>query len=88
VRGSYHTTEQHASGAFAQNGAVTLVITGERTNLKNFWSGRWTSTWTIKKDGGACTLAGEIKVTLFDTVNNVICLFLCYRCYLDSCPLL
>jgi capping protein alpha len=62
---AYSPTEEHAAGAYAKEGIVTIVLTGEKTNLKNFWSGRWTSVWTISDldaDADCCTFAGEIKV--------------------------
>jgi capping protein alpha len=49
-------------GVFTQNGNLSIVITGERVNLKNFWSGKWTSAWTLSLDEGAASLSGEIKI--------------------------
>lgn len=60
---AYNPTEHHSAGAFARNGAVTIVIAGEKTNLKNFWSGRWSSQWTLTTDASSsASLVGEIKI--------------------------
>lgn len=46
-----HFSEGRAAcGAFSKGGKVTLVISGDKVNLKNYWSGSWTSTWTIDGD--------------------------------------
>lgn len=39
-----------------------VVVSGEKTSLKNFWSGRWASTWTVTVSGSSATIAGDIKV--------------------------
>jgi hypothetical protein len=51
---------------FAKDGAIVVVIAGERTNLKNFWSGRWSSAWNVgvDLDSKVLTISGEIKVFL------------------------
>eukprot|EP01031_Cornospumella_fuschlensis_P027282 gene27282-32954_t len=60
---SYHPTEARAAGVYlSATGGLTLVVTGERASLKNFWSGRWTSVWTLSVNEGGCTLAGELKI--------------------------
>lgn len=51
-----------AGGAFAKDGKITVALTGEKINLKNFWSGRWQSTWTVSFAGQACTVSGDIKL--------------------------
>ena len=38
-------------GAFSKGGKVTVVVSAEKINLKNFWSGSWTSTWVL--EGGS-----------------------------------
>jgi len=60
---SNYPSEQSAAGAFTKDeNTYILVITGEKTSLKNFWSGRWTSSWTLTVDGSSCSISGDIKV--------------------------
>lgn len=47
---------------YAKGGQIVVCITGERPNLRNFWSGKWNSTWTLTVAGAVATLSGEIKV--------------------------
>jgi len=54
--------EDAAAGAFIQGGKILAVVTGERPNLRNFWSGKWTSTWSISFNGKDATMDGDIKV--------------------------
>jgi capping protein alpha len=54
---------EHAAGSvYAKDGQLFVCITGERPNLRNFWSGKWNSMWTIAVAGGSATITGEIKV--------------------------
>jgi len=49
-----------------------IVLTGEKENLRNYWSGRWNSTWTVQFEStssssnsstsGSCTISGDIKL--------------------------
>lgn len=55
-------SEQSAGSAFARDGKLTVAVTGEKSNLKNFWSGRWTSLWTIVPSDDSCTISGDIKL--------------------------
>ena len=55
-------TEEAAGGVYARDGKIVAVVSGERPNLRNFWSGRWGSTWTIQCSDGQATVVGEIKV--------------------------
>jgi capping protein alpha len=61
IRTSY--TGDAAVGVFANDGKLSIAITGEKTNLKNFWSGKWNSTWSLIVDGGAASISGEVKVS-------------------------
>mmetsp|Transcript_34180 Transcript_34180/g.74529 ORF Transcript_34180/g.74529 Transcript_34180/m.74529 type:complete len:287 (-) Transcript_34180:152-1012(-) len=54
--------EDAAGGAYAKDGKIVAVVSGERPNLRNFWSGRWGSTWTIQLSGGQATISGDMKV--------------------------
>lgn len=55
--------EDAAGGAYAKDGKIVAVVSGERPNLRNFWSGRWGSTWTIQLSGGQATISGDMKVS-------------------------
>ncbi|OQR80466.1 F-actin-capping protein subunit alpha, partial [Thraustotheca clavata] len=41
---------------------IAIVISTERINLRNYWSGRWTSKWKLQLEGQAATLSGSIDV--------------------------
>jgi capping protein (actin filament) muscle Z-line, alpha len=47
---------------YAKDGKLQIVLTGEKTNLRNYWGGKWSSTWDIEWDQGSTTCKGEIKV--------------------------
>ena len=51
-----------AAATFAKDASVSVVISAEKLNLKNYWSGQWTSQWVVALGGGGATLAGEVKV--------------------------
>lgn len=54
--------EASAAGAYTKDGKIVVVIVGEKPSLRNFWSGRWSSTWTIAVGDGSATISGDIKV--------------------------
>ncbi|OQR88924.1 F-actin-capping protein subunit alpha [Thraustotheca clavata] len=41
---------------------IAIVISTERINLRNYWSGRWTSQWKLQLEGQAATLSGSIDL--------------------------
>lgn len=50
-------------GVYGKYGILYLVISGEKLNLGNFWSGKWVSNWTIRIGGaGVASLSGDAKV--------------------------
>ncbi|ETW01128.1 hypothetical protein H310_06738 [Aphanomyces invadans] len=56
---------QGAAAVFATNSTITLILSTERVSLRNFWSGRWKSKWTlanVSPDSSAATLAGRIDL--------------------------
>lgn len=62
---SSYQSEQAAGGVFAKDDKLYIVITGEKNNLKNFWSGKWNSVWTVNVSGSSASITGEIKVVLY-----------------------
>jgi capping protein alpha len=42
-----YPSEESAGSVFCKNGNINVTITGEKTNLRNFWSGRISSTWVL-----------------------------------------
>lgn len=65
--GSKYATEDAATAVLsASNSSMTAVVSGERINLRNYWSGRWTSKWQIHfADDSSVSVSGEIKVCMF-----------------------
>ena len=51
-----------AGTVVAKNDQLQLFICTEKPNLRNFWSGKWTSVWTIAINGSNATISGDIKV--------------------------
>ena len=43
-----YPSEDSGAAVCIQRSKLVVTMTGERTNLRNFWSGRITSTWTIE----------------------------------------
>jgi capping protein alpha len=64
IKTSY-SAENSAGSVYAKDGLISVVITGEKANLRNFWSGKWTSTWTISTDESGAHVSGDIKVFFF-----------------------
>lgn len=60
---SNYPSEASAAGVFTKDAnTYSVVVTGEKTSLKNFWSGRWSSSWTLSLADTSCTISGDIKV--------------------------
>ena len=52
-----------AGSVYAKDGAIVIVITGERSNLRNMYCGKWNSQFKIEQiAGGKATVSGETKV--------------------------
>ena len=47
---------------YSRDGALAVVLRGERANLRNFYSGSWVSTWTAKESGSGYAVSGTIRV--------------------------
>jgi hypothetical protein len=59
-----YPSELSAAGVFTKDeNTYVAVVTGEKTSLKNFWGGRWTSSWTLSVSGSNCSISGDIKVS-------------------------
>jgi capping protein alpha len=62
VSTKYHC-EESAGSVYATNGKIYVVIYGEKTNLRNFWSGKWFSTWTLSMSGpNSAAILGDVKL--------------------------
>jgi hypothetical protein len=59
---SAYQCELSAGGVFAKDKKLNIVITGEKNNLKNFWSGKWNSSWAVSIAGQTAKISGDIKV--------------------------
>lgn len=60
-----YPSETSAGSVYTKDESTFLVaVSGEKTSLKNFWSGRWASTWTVTVSGSSATVAGDIKVSV------------------------
>jgi capping protein alpha len=51
-----------ASAVYAAPQQLSIVISGEKLNLRNFWSGQFLSTWTVQLAPTGPTVSGEIKI--------------------------
>lgn len=59
---SAYQSELSAGGVYAKDGKFNIVVTGEKNNLKNFWSGKWNSSWALSVVGQTAKISGDIKV--------------------------
>lgn len=57
-----YLAENCAAGVFAKDGNLIVSVAGERPNLRNFWSGKWLSTWSVSLSSGEASITGAIKV--------------------------
>lgn len=55
-------SEQSAGTVVAAAGQLHVFICTEKPNLRNFWSGKWTSSWSIEFSGESASVSGEIKI--------------------------
>jgi capping protein alpha len=58
-----------AVGVFETKDGLVAVISGVKTNLRNYWSGKWRSEWTIDPKGKTCSGAVHIVVHYFEDGN-------------------
>ena len=59
-----YANSEAAVAVYAKDGKLIVNIAGEKPNLRNYWSGRWQSQWTLTSSGSNVTIAGEIKVSI------------------------
>lgn len=59
---SKFTCELAAGTVATKDNNLHVFICTEKPNLRNFWSGKWTSSWVVSVDGGSASVSGEIKV--------------------------
>jgi len=59
---SAYQSELSAGGVYSKDGKLNIVVTGEKNNLKNFWSGKWNSSWAVSTSGQTAKISGEIKL--------------------------
>jgi len=57
-----YSAEEAAASVYAKGGKIIVLVSGEKANLRNFWSGRWASWWTITIAGGKANVEGEVKI--------------------------
>ncbi len=56
-------SEQSAGTVAVKDGRLHAYICTEKPNLRNYWSGKWTSSWVITvNNGGQSTISGDIKI--------------------------
>jgi capping protein alpha len=59
---NFYISERAAGGVYETSGELLVLVSGERFNLKNFWSGRWSSEWHIRPSGSSATVTGTITL--------------------------
>lgn len=67
-----------AAGTFVSDNKLVVVIVSEKPNLRNYWSGRWGSVWTIDISGAKPVITGEIKVFLIKNLFYITTNFITY----------
>lgn len=77
-----YLNESSAAGAFVTTeDCLSVAISGEKINLKNFWSGRWTSSWVIDlADDSQVTISGDIKVKIDRQTKLLRSGLICFLC--------
>jgi len=59
----HYTTKEATSSVYYKDESFTIIVAGERTNLSNYWSGRFASKWVVSiTSDSAFSIEGEIKV--------------------------
>ena len=45
-----YLTEHSAVGVYLIDGGLSIVMSGEKVNLRNYWAGKWSSSWKVQVD--------------------------------------
>lgn len=56
-------------GVYRVDQGMTVVISGERLNLRNYYSGNWISVWTANKEEGIIDGSMKIRAHYFEDGN-------------------
>ena len=67
-----YPSEDSAASVFAKSGNIYVNISAEKINLRNFWSGRMFSTWTIAVSATKAVISGDIKVRYLAVKNGYL----------------
>lgn len=59
---SRYVAEDSAGSVYAKDDKITICISGEKSNLRNYWSGKWLSTWTVVVGSSDATVSGTVKI--------------------------
>lgn len=74
---SHYHSEMSTGGVYSKDGRLSVVVTGEKNNLKNFWSGKWSSTWALAVEGLSVRISGDIKVRFSSQLPRIAKLVCC-----------
>ena len=68
-----YPSEESAASVYSKDGSISVNISAEKVNLRNFWSGRMSSVWTAEVQPTFVRIAGDIKVSTGKdgTVNQI-----------------
>jgi hypothetical protein len=55
---------ESAGSVYISGESIVITICGEKPNLKNFWSGRFHSTYNVKILSSVAEITGEIQVNI------------------------
>ena len=66
-----------AGGVYISNDNLLIAVSSEEPNLRNYWSGKWFSTWTVSFANSKVSITGDIKVCL----NVILLLYILYLYY-------
>jgi len=64
VLNRFATEEAAAAVLCASETMMNVIVAGERINLRNYWSGKWTSKWQLQFNNSLqqVTVSGDIKI--------------------------
>jgi len=50
------------SAVYGKNGKITIVVSGQHLNLRNFYSGQWSSKWEVEFNRNSAQCSGTIQI--------------------------